>query len=163
MMRGTGLYWTLLGLAGLGILAVRFFPPARPPYLGVRNGQLPACPASPNCVCSQASDADHTVAPLDFTGSPDQAFQAARRAVEQLGRIQVVRVDEAGRYLHAEARTRLMGFVDDLELFVDDTTGQIHFRSASRLGYSDLGVNRDRVQRLKAAIAAQLASASQGS
>jgi len=155
-MTRISLFGMLLGLASLGVLAVRWFPPARPPYLGVRNGQLPACPASPNCVCSQASDADHLVDPLGFTGSPDQAFQAARRAVEQMARTEVVRVDEAGRYLHAESRTRLMGFVDDLELFVDEATRQIHFRSASRLGYSDLGVNRDRVQQLKAAIAASL-------
>lgn len=158
MLRGIGLKkaWTLLGLAGLGILAVRWFPPARPPYLGVRNGQLPACPASPNCVCSQATDADHAVAPLPFNGSPDQAFEAVQRAVEQLARTHVVRLDAAGRYLHAECRTRLFAFVDDLEVFVDAGSRQIHFRSASRLGYSDLGVNRGRVEQLKAAIGKEL-------
>jgi len=112
------------------------------------------CGDRPNCVSSRESRPDFRVEPLEFTGSPEDAFARVRAAVEALPRTRVV-VAEAD-YLHAECTTALFRFVDDLELeLASDSSaegGVIHVRSASREGYSDLGVNRKRVERLRAAL-----------
>jgi len=119
----------------------------RPANLGVRNGQLAPCKTSPNCVCSQAdpADAEHYIAPLH--GS----FQSVRKAVESMPRTTIV--EERPGYLHAEFRTRLMRYVDDVE-FLDDGNA-IQVRSCSRLGRLDFGVNRRRVEALRRLIEAR--------
>lgn len=118
-----------------------------PENLGARQGRLAPCPSSPNCVSSQAEDASHRVAPLEFEGSAGEAWQAALAATASLDRTRIV--TDTGQYLHAESRSRIFGFVDDLELLLDAREKVIHVRSASRTGYSDLGVNRSRVQTLR--------------
>lgn len=120
----------------------------RPAHLGVREARLAPCPASPNCVSSDADDPRHAVAPLPAPGPAEQAWAAARDAVLALPRTTLVR-EEPG-YLHAECRSALFGFVDDLELHLRPEQGLIAVRSASRLGYSDMGVNRRRVEALRA-------------
>lgn len=122
----------------------------RPPNLGVSEGRLAPCPSSPNCVSSDASDAAHAVAPFELAAPPDAAWRAAREAVAALPRTRVV--SDTGTYLHAECRSAIFGFVDDLELALRPEEGRIAVRSASRLGYSDLGVNRKRVETLRAAL-----------
>lgn len=119
----------------------------RPSDIGVTNGRLAPCPSSPNCVSSEAADRTHAVAPFDLATEPDLAWSGARQAVLELPRTEIV-VDEPG-YLHAECRSALMGFVDDLELQLRSGASRIEVRSASRLGYGDLGVNRRRVERLR--------------
>jgi len=119
----------------------------RPDGLGVREGRLAPCPASPNCVSSEADDAAHRVEPLRLAVAPAEGWAAARSAVAAMPRTEVVRETES--YLHAEARSRLLGFVDDLELHLRPEAGEIAVRSASRMGYSDLGVNRQRVETLR--------------
>ena len=123
------------------------FPGKRPTNLGVRDGKLAPCPGSPNCVSSRATDATHAIEPLKFTGDPAAAMQRLRTVVEKLPRTRIIE----GRpdYLYAEFETALLGFVDDVEFQVDGST--IHVRSASRLGYSDLGVNRKRIEEIRAA------------
>ncbi len=133
-------------VAGVGF--VRLFGAGRPPYLGLRNGQLAACPDSPNCVCSQANDALHQIAPIPFPGDSDAAMSAIESAVKSLPRTTIVSKSVSEGYLHAEARSRLFGFVDDVEFWFDEANHVIHVRSASRVGYSDLGVNRTRVESL---------------
>jgi uncharacterized protein (DUF1499 family) len=124
---------------------------ARPEGLGVAAGAFAPCPASPNCVSSDAEDAGHRVAPLPVVGTPEEAWRAARAAVAALPRTRVV--VESDGYLHAECRSAVFGFVDDLELHLRPEAGAIAVRSASRVGYSDLGVNRRRVEALRAALA----------
>lgn len=130
------------------------FAGKRPDDLGVKDGRLARCRRTPNCVSSQADpgDAEHYIAPIALKGNPSAAMAAARRAVEGMPRATVIRSE--ANYLYAEFRSRLMGFVDDLELLHDTGTGVIHVRSASRLGRRDFGVNRERVEALRAAIAA---------
>ena len=123
----------------------------RPGNLGVSEGKLADCPPSPNCVCSDAPRGSHFIEPLRLEGDPEQAWQAARRAVDAMPRTRIVR-SEAG-YLHAECRSAILGFVDDLELQLDAAGGVIGVRSASRLGWSDMGVNRRRVESLRAELA----------
>jgi uncharacterized protein (DUF1499 family) len=116
--------------------------------------QLPPCPNKPNCVSSQAppDDALHAIAPLACAGDPDAAWAKLRQAIGALPRTRIV-MEEAG-YLRAEATSLIFRFVDDLECSLDRTAGVIHLRSASRVGYGDLGVNRKRVERLRALFAA---------
>lgn len=124
----------------------------RPVNLGAKDGRLASCGRRLNCVSSQADPADpqRFVAPLPFKGSAVEAIAAARRAVESMARARVVRAE--GGYLHAEFRSELMGFVDDVEFTCDDKAGVLHVRSASRLGRRDFNVNRERVEALRARI-----------
>jgi len=124
----------------------------RPHSLGVKDSKLAPCKRSPNCVSSQAdpADSEHYVAPIAFKGTALEAMAAARKAVESMQRATVVRHE--GGYLYAEFRSRLMRFVDDIEFAADGRSGQIHVRSASRLGRRDFGVNRARVEALRSRI-----------
>ena len=121
----------------------------RPTNLGVKDGRLAPCKRTPNCVSSQADphDREHYIAPLTFRGS----MQQLRQAVESMPRSTVVSAER--NYLYAEYRTKLMRYVDDLELYYDERAGLVHVRSASRLGRRDFGVNRGRVEELRRLIA----------
>lgn len=124
----------------------------RPDDLGLKDGKLARCKRTPNCVSSQADAADpeHTIAPIAFKGGALEAMAAVRKAVESMQRATVLRHE--GNYLYAEFRSRLMRYVDDVEFAFDEKTGLIHVRSASRLGRRDFGVNRARVEALRARI-----------
>ena len=124
----------------------------RPDNLGVKAGRLAPPKSTPNCVSSQAdpSDAEHYIAPIPFKGDAAAAMAAVRKAVEGMRDSTIVRVE--GNYLHAEYRTKTMRFVDDVEFLYDDKAGLIHVRSASRLGRRDFGVNRARVEALRARV-----------
>lgn len=128
------------------------FAGKRPDTLGVTDGRLPRCKRSPNCVSSQAdaSDAEHYIAPIRFKGSALEAIAAVRKAVLSMDRATVVRHE--ANYLYAEFRSRLMGFVDDVEFTYDEKAGAIHVRSASRLGRRDFGVNRKRVEAIRSIV-----------
>ena len=117
----------------------------RPANLGVKDGRLAPCKRTPNCVSSQAdpADRDHHIAPIAFRGS----MQELRRAVESMERASVISAER--NYLYAEFRTKLMRYVDDLELYYDEKQGLVQVRSASRLGRRDFGVNRNRVEALR--------------
>jgi uncharacterized protein (DUF1499 family) len=125
----------------------RVFSWKRPDNLGVRDGRLAPCKRSPNCVSSQAdpSDLEHYIAPI--RGS----IAAARDAIKSMPRTTIV--EEKVNYLYAEFRTRLLHYVDDVELYFDGQVLQV--RSCSRLGRRDFGVNRRRVEDLRALIEAR--------
>jgi uncharacterized protein (DUF1499 family) len=129
---------------------------APPAELGLHAGRLADCPARPNCVASEASDPDRRIDPLRFEGEPARAWAALRAVLAAWPRTQIVRAD-AG-HLHAEARSWLLGFVDDLEFQLDPAAGLIGLRSAARTGYWDLGVNRRRAEALRAALRQALAA-----
>ncbi len=125
----------------------RVFSWKRPDNLGVRDGRLAPCKRSPNCVSSQAdpSDLEHYIAPIRGN------IATARSTIESLPRTQIVRVEQ--NYLYAEFRTRLLRYIDDVELYFDGQVLQV--RSCSRLGRRDFGVNRKRVEDLRALIEAR--------
>jgi uncharacterized protein (DUF1499 family) len=124
----------------------------RPPAtLGVRDGALAPCPGSPNCVSSRANDA-HAVASFACADDPRAALGRLAGIISTRPGARIVTREPD--YLHAEFESKLMGFVDDLELQVDPAARVIHVRSASRLGHRDFGVNRARVESLRAAFAA---------
>lgn len=115
--------------------------------------RLAPCPESPNCVCSDATDRPHRIAPLTLTVPADQAWRAVERLLSSQPRTTLVASSQG--YLKAECRTRWLRFVDDLELELRPQARQIAVRSASRVGHSDLGVNRRRVEALRRQLAAQ--------
>ncbi|NDJ16517.1 DUF1499 domain-containing protein [Myxacorys almedinensis] len=129
------------------VAAIFSFPGSRPANLGLTRDRLAACPPTPNCVSSLSLDPTHQVEPLRYTSSPEQAFTTLKHAIAALPRTQVI--SETDSYLYAEFTSPLMGFVDDVEFYVDKPAGVIHVRSASRLGESDLGANRKRVELIR--------------
>lgn len=137
------------------------FAGKRPSNLGVKDGRLAAPRKTPNCVSSQAdpADAGHYIAPIAFQGDPVQAILALRRIADSMERTHVVAHDP--EYLYVEFRSKLMGFVDDVEFFASAAEGVIHVRSSSRLGRRDFGVNRERVEAIRARFGAARSGARQ--
>src|SRR3972149_4280557 len=131
------------------------FSGSRPENLGAGDARLAPCKRTPNCVSSQADvdkDAGHYIAPIRITGSARGVWAALRSLLQTMPRVSVVRDKE--NYLYAEFASRTMGFVDDVEFLLDEKAGVIHVRSASRLGRSDFGVNRDRIETIRSRLAA---------
>lgn len=117
------------------------FSRRRPDNLGVRGGRLAPCKPTPNCVSSQAdpADATHHIEPLACTTAE------VRSALKRTPRARII-TDEPN-YLYAEFRTRLMRYVDDVEFYFDGRVTQV--RSCSRIGRSDFGTNRRRIEALR--------------
>jgi len=119
------------------------------PELGVREGHLLPCPATPNCVSSQADPADetHYLPAISFSTSPERAWETLRRLVSSQPGATVT--EPTATYLRAEFRSRIFGFIDDVEFLLDPESRLIHFRSASRVGHSDFGANRKRMKSIR--------------
>ncbi len=113
----------------------------RPTSLGATNGQLGTCPDSPNCVSSFEARASHQIAPLQTR------LEDVRQALTSLPEANII--NDQPPYLYAEFTSPLMGFVDDVEFLEDSDAGLVHVRSASRLGHSDLGANRKRIEAIR--------------
>jgi peptide-methionine (R)-S-oxide reductase len=122
----------------------RTAPPGR---LGVVDGRFSPCPRSPNCVSSQSDEPTHFTKPLGYEGSEEDAKKALLSVIASLKRSEIV-TDQA-EYLHVTFTSLIFRFVDDVEFYFDDEQKKIHVRSASRLGYWDMGVNRKRVERIR--------------
>jgi uncharacterized protein (DUF1499 family) len=146
MIRSTGPINFLMGVLMLSFL---FGCDAKAPStLGVSDGRLATCPDKPNCVASDAEDETKRIEPFRFEGDQAAAWTALQNAVAGLDRTTVVTADDT--YLHAEARSRIFGFVDDLEFHLRPEERLIALRSAARTGYSDFGVNAERLYTLRA-------------
>ncbi len=129
-----------------------FFSGRRPNDLGVRNGLLKSALPSPNAVNSQATGGYHQIAPLGYNGTSEPAMAALKSIVESTPRTSIV--EERADYLYAEFTSRVLGYVDDVEFYFPPNEPVIHVRSASRLGYRDYGVNRKRIEDIRAKLAA---------
>jgi uncharacterized protein (DUF1499 family) len=116
--------------------------------------QLAPCPSSPNCVSTRAEDEGHAIAPFRYQTNRAEAKEALKAIIRTLPRTKLVEEDET--YLHYEFTSLLLRFVDDVEYLFDDDVKTIHFRSASRTGYGDLGVNRRRMEDLRKLIEGKL-------
>ncbi len=130
------------------------FSGTRPDNLGVHDARLAPPKRTPNNVNSQIdrnADPQHYIEPLRYTGDAKRAWAALRRVVDGMQRVKVVKSEP--NYLYAEFSTRLMGYVDDTEFCLDEKAGVIHVRSASRLGSGDFGVNRERIESIRAKLA----------
>ena len=107
---------------------------------------LQPCPNSPNCVCTTDPNPKKRMKPLAFSGTLESAKSAMITMIGQMKRTRLL--EDKGAYLHFEFRTALGSFKDDVELLFDEEKKLIHFRSASRVGYSDFGANRRRMKKL---------------
>lgn len=121
--------------------------------LGLHNGKLAACPASPNCVSSETTDAQHYIEPFRLTVPAAEAWKVVQAVVADLPRTRIIVGQD--NYLHAECRSRFFGFVDDLELHLSPEGNEIAVRSAARRGYFDFKVNRKRIEALWAELNTQ--------
>lgn len=118
------------------------FSGTRPNNLGVKDGKLAACPGTPNCVNSQSDGDKEKIEPL-----PAVSMAEIKGVVEGMERTTII--EQTDNYLYAEFKSKLMGYVDDVEFYRDSGANVVHVRSASRLGKSDLGVNRKRVEEIR--------------
>lgn len=146
-----------MNIIGIGIvlsfvfvIVNRFFvvPAAspEPENLGVTDGQLAPCPDSPNCVSSQANADDkwHYIEPIALNIPVAEAHDILVTILNDLDRSEIE--TNQPTYIHATTRSFTMGYIDDLEFYIDEANGQIHVRSAARLGGGDWGVNRQRME-----------------
>ncbi len=117
---------------------------------------LEACPSSPNCVSTlaPATDERHAIAPFRYRKSQVEAKEVLKAVIAASPRAKLIEEDKD--YLHYEFTSLLMRFVDDVEFLFDDKAKTIHFRSASRTGYGDLGVNRRRMEEMRSLIEGKL-------
>ncbi|MCR9197509.1 MAG: DUF1499 domain-containing protein [Planctomycetaceae bacterium] len=134
----------VLGVAGTFVMSLTA---ARPGNLGVQDGRLADAPASPNCVSTQTSERSHWIAPISFEGSAQDAMSTMTAVVEEMPGSTIIEREDL--YLYAEFRSPLFRFVDDVEFLIEPESGRIHFRSASRVGHSDLGANRNRMEQFR--------------
>ena len=114
----------------------------RPAFIG----QFSPCPDKPNCVSSKSSLSLHKIDLLIYEGSPQEARKRLLNVIKSMPRTQISR--DKDNFIHAEFTSKIFRFVDDVEFYFEKL-GTIHFRSASRLGYSDMGVNRKRMEEIR--------------
>ncbi|TGK19660.1 DUF1499 domain-containing protein [Leptospira stimsonii] len=121
----------------------------RPTTLGVQNGKLGVCPQTPNCVSSfvPESDAEHAIKPLSYKGTPEEGKTKLKTAIGEIARTKIVKEDS--NYLYVEFTSLIWRYIDDVEFLFDPNSPLIHVRSASRLGKSDFGVNRKRIETIR--------------
>lgn len=120
------------------------------PKLGIMNDELISCPNKPNCVSSQATDTEHYIQPIHFTGTPQDAQDRLLQILNALERTKIIVVQE--NYIRVEFTSKIFQFIDDVEFYFPATNTEhiiIHFRSASRIGYSDLGANQKRIEQIR--------------
>ncbi len=118
-----------------------------PSTIGVIEDHLHPCPGSPNCVSSFEKDQKHKIKPLVFSEEPHEAIKRLKTIVLEKPRAALV--SETDTYMHFIFKSRLFRFIDDVEFLLDSRSKLIHLRSASRSGYSDMGVNRKRMEEIR--------------
>ena len=130
------------------------------PELGINNGRLMQCPSTPNCVNSQANDEKHYIEPIVVTGTAPVVKNRILNVLNQLERSKIVIAED--NYVRATFTSKVFRFVDDVEFYFPDITSPdtkskeitVHMRSASRVGYSDLGANRKRLEDIRSKLTA---------
>jgi len=118
-----------------------------PDSIGIRDGKLSECPDKPNCVSSMAKDKSHMIEPFKYSSDSISAKNAILETIRSQDR--AVIITDNDNYIHAEFRSKIFRFVDDVEFLIDDKSKTVHIRSASRTGYSDMGVNRKRMESIR--------------
>ncbi len=123
-----------------------------PDNLGVQNGQLAPCPDTPNCVSTYENDEEHGIEKIAFEGTAEEAQARILTAIGQMERTTVM-TNESG-YIHVELRSPTMNFIDDAEFYFGEGVDGIQFRSAARLGYDDMNMNRKNMEKFRRLFAA---------
>lgn len=115
-------------------------------FIGInkmKDHQLTECPSSPNCVSTQTQQKSKKMAPIPFELDPKEIKEIVKSVIKSQPNTNLEK--ESNNYLHYTFKSSFFGFTDDVEFLIDATQKLIHFRSASRAGYSDLGVNKKRM------------------
>jgi len=135
----------LLTVIGIVLIALSMASREQPD-LGIKNGQLTLCPSKLNCVCSEDPADVAYIKPFSYTLPANEAWASIKSVIKESGgRV----IAEETDYLRAEYETVLLRFIDDIEFRIDRQHQHIQVRSASRVGRSDLGANRQRVEQLR--------------
>ncbi len=141
------LLWNKMALPIKSFIAIFLCVPVETTFpSGLHEGIFAPCPSSPNCISTLSSDPDKHMAPLPYADSREESRRIILSIIKSMPRTKVVA--EGENYIHAEFRTLVFRFIDDVEFSFDEVEHVIHFRSASRTGHSDLGVNRRRMQKI---------------
>ena len=154
------LKWILITIAGLLVVGALFVtislyrlsknqPTTAQVNIGVDNGQFSPCPATPNCVSTQAEPQDetHYAEPIAFNSEPEKLLAFLEDWIDAQERAEVI--SRSDRYLHAVFASKTFGFKDDFEVFIPEGSNLVHIRSAARVGRSDMGVNRARYETIR--------------
>lgn len=128
---------------------MHFIDSRKPGNLGVKNGILAPCPESPNCISTQTAGGYPQAQPLHYDGNTAAARARILAIINATPRTRIISADN--NYIHVEYRSRIFRFVDDVEFYFDEANSNIHFRSASRIGSSDLNGNPRRMAAIRAA------------
>lgn len=140
-------------LTGLGILIIFGIVSMivnnniKPKNLGVQEGKLAEMPNSPNAVSSQTREVDKRVEPLLFKGTLEESKKNIENIIKEFEGAKIITNEK--NYIHVVFSTKIMKYKDDVEFFFDESSKIIEFRSASRIGKSDLGMNRKRYEAIK--------------
>jgi uncharacterized protein (DUF1499 family) len=118
--------------------------------VGISNGHLTDCPASPNCVASQDADSKHAIEPIPYHLDRDKAREILLKVLTVVPRTEVI--EQTDNYIHTTSQIPIFGFIDDVEFYFPPNEPVIHLRSASRVGDWDLGVNRRRMEQIRLAL-----------
>ena len=124
------------------------------PKLGIDNGKLSPCPSTPKCVSSMAADDNHFIEPILITASADDTRDIILKALDEFDRVTVT--DTQADYIHAKFTSLVFRFVDDVEFYFPESKSgvvRVDIRSSSRVGRSDLGANRKRMEAIRDKIA----------
>lgn len=147
----TSLLIATAALAGAKLLSsestMTFFAGTRPTNIGVHSGQLTSCPNTPNCVNSQSQDVKDKIEPFTYNSSSEKAMADLKTVIQSFNQAKII--TETKNYLYAEFTIPVIGFIDDVEFYLDENAKAIDVRSASRIGESDLGVNRKRIETIR--------------
>jgi len=122
-----------------------------PKMTGLKNGQLNGCPDKPNCVSSQAPDQDHKIEPIHYQGQSTDIINKLKKILNADEAFSITK--QKADYIGARYISGFFGFIDDVEFHFPDEKKIIHIRSASRVGYNDLGANRKRLEKIRALLA----------
>ena len=120
------------------------------PKLGIDSGRLKPCPDTPNCVSSLATDEQHFIEPILVSANPEQTRDIILKSLDEFSRVKVI--EAQANYIHAEFTSKIFRFVDDVEFYFPASESgvvRIDIRSASRVGSSDLGANRKRMEAIR--------------
>ena len=132
-------------------LSISFYSTPALAATGLTDGHLKPCPSSPNCVVSQDGDEKHAVDPITYKGDRNDVKEALLKVLSVVPRTEVI--ENTDNYIRTESTSRLFKFVDDAEFYFPEDENVIQVRSASRVGESDLGVNRRRIEQIRLALA----------
>lgn len=118
----------------------------RPTTLGLQNGQLGKCPDKPNCIVSYKYDEDHYLEPIQVISNKERAHKKITGILLKNSSAKIIATNPD--YIYAEFTSSILRFVDDVEFYFGEEKF-VHFRSASRIGKSDLGVNKKRIEEIR--------------